>query len=81
MSDAYRAGKYHAETLQPSLLANYTRFTFGYVDYLEGQRAGYNELFWSAQKLDGNKPSAHIAAHYLARRDHIKAILADAGRR
>jgi len=81
MSDAFRAGKYHAETQQPSLLANYTRFTFGYYDYLEGQSAGFNELYWSAQKLDGDKPSAHIAAYWLPQRDRIKAILVDAGRR
>ena len=77
MSDAYRAGKYHAETDQPSNLAFYPRFTFAYHDYLEGQSAGFNEQYWYHVKCSKN---AAKAARYLAERERVKQMQADARR-
>lgn len=75
-SEAYRAGYYHATIDRPSNLEFYTKGTFGWFDYLEGQWAGYNERYWSERRF-----GLILDAEALeAKRDAIKAILKEAGR-
>jgi len=76
MSEAFKAGKYHAETDRPSNLSFYTKGTFAWFDYLEGQQAGYNELLWSERRHG----MILKAEEYEAKRDAVKAILKEAGR-
>jgi hypothetical protein len=77
MSDAYRAGKYHAEAGLPSNLDFYTPHTFAWFDYLEGLRAGHNEVYWSEHR-HGDPLKAKVA---LAMRESVKEILEKAGRK
>ncbi len=77
MSEAYRAGKWHAESDHPSNLTFYAPRTFAWFDYLEGQRTGFNErVFYASRCL---KDEAE-AAKYQALLDQVKADLKAAGR-
>ncbi len=71
MSDAFRAGFYHAETGRPSNLAIYTRGTFAWYDYLEGQAAGFNERYWYHVRVTEN---LIMAEEFKAKRDAVKAL-------
>jgi hypothetical protein len=75
MSDAYRAGKYHAETDKPSNLSFYTPGTFGWYDYLRGLEAGYNEQMWFETRVRKNEARAKV---YEVLRDAAKSLLAEA---
>lgn len=77
MSDAYRAGKYHAETNQRSNLDFYTPHTFAWFDYLEGQATGFNEQVWYHTRCSKDEDCVKLFESKLA---EVKAKLKAAGR-